>query len=162
LKPALIGTWACSGLETGFTIHQRLVPSFGDGAVRCTIEGVLPYNKHYPVWLEAPGMQYTLFRARTGRRTIGYLVASEAWNGLASIDDLAVDASARGHGAARKLVEAALDWARQQGLPGVMLETQDTNVPACRLYERCGFRLEGFDRKLYAAQPGVEGETALI
>lgn len=28
---------------------------------------------------------------------------------------------------------------------GVMLETQNVNVPACQLYARCGFVLGGFD-----------------
>jgi streptothricin acetyltransferase len=53
-------------------------------------------------------------------------------------------------------------WARDRSQAGIRLETQDTNVAACRLYERCGFVLGGFDRHLYAALPGSAGETALF
>jgi hypothetical protein len=36
-----------------------------------------------------------------------------------------------------------------RGLPGIMLETQDICVAACRFYERYGFELGGSDRLLY-------------
>ena len=42
-----------------------------------------------------------------------------------------------------------------------MLETQDNNVPACRLYERCGFQLRGFDTHLYKGHDPATGEIAL-
>lgn len=46
-------------------------------------------------------------------------------------------------------------------LPGVMLETQDNNVGACRLYEACGFEIGGFDRKLYRGIADVGEEVAV-
>jgi streptothricin acetyltransferase len=46
-------------------------------------------------------------------------------------------------------VAQAVAWARGRGLTGIMLETQNINVAACRLYERCGFVLGGFDACLY-------------
>jgi streptothricin acetyltransferase len=52
-------------------------------------------------------------------------------------------------------------WARDRQLAGVMLETQNNNVAACRLYESCGFQLGGFDRCLYQGlHPGTH-EIAL-
>ena len=52
-------------------------------------------------------------------------------------------------------------WARTQQLAGVMLETQNNNVAACRLYESGGFQLVGFDRCLYRGlHPGTD-EIAL-
>jgi ribosomal protein S18 acetylase RimI-like enzyme len=42
----------------------------------------------------------------------------------------------------------AIEWAKHQNFPGITLETQDNNVPACKFYEKCGFVLGGFD--LYA------------
>jgi len=44
---------------------------------------------------------------------------------------------------------------------GVMLETQDDNVPACTLYQSCGFVLSGFDRNIYKAINPHTKETAL-
>jgi RimJ/RimL family protein N-acetyltransferase len=42
-----------------------------------------------------------------------------------------------------------------------MLETQDNNVPACRLYARCGFQLRGFDTHLYKGDDPSTDEIAL-
>lgn len=59
------------------------------------------------------------------------------------------------------LMERAVEWAKSKGFPGMMLETQSNNVAACRLYERCGFMLGGFDSYLYKAlDPGTD-EIAL-
>jgi hypothetical protein len=38
----------------------------------------------------------------------------------------------------RALIDRAIDWAKDRELPGLMLETQNDNVPACLFYERCG------------------------
>jgi streptothricin acetyltransferase len=62
----------------------------------------------------------------------------------------------------------AIGWARERGLPGVMLESQNIplagtfrNGAACRLYESCGFVLGGFDSYLYrGVMPGTR-EIAL-
>ena len=48
-----------------------------------------------------------------------------------------------------------------QGFPGVTLETQDNNVPACMLYEKCGFVLTGFDLYAYRNFPEARNEIAL-
>ena len=57
---------------------------------------------------------------------------------------------------AKNLFCQAKQWARERNLAGIMLETQNNNVSACKFYERCGFRLEGFDQYLYK---GVNLET---
>lgn len=63
---------------------------------------------------------------------------------------------------ARSLVDQALAWARDGGMPGIRLETQSNNVGACRFYVRCGFVLGGHDRCLYQAlHPGTR-EVALF
>ncbi len=46
-------------------------------------------------------------------------------------------------------MQEAIAWARSKQLPGIMLETQNINVAACRFYESCGFKLGGMDRFLY-------------
>jgi ribosomal protein S18 acetylase RimI-like enzyme len=58
-------------------------------------------------------------------------------------------------------VQQAIAWAQDRQLPGVMLETQNINVAACRLYERCGFTLGGFDRYLYQGLHPDTEEIAL-
>jgi ribosomal protein S18 acetylase RimI-like enzyme len=84
------------------------------------------------------------------------------WNQFAYIEDLAVNPDFRGLGIGRKLIERAIQWARENNFPGVMLETQDDNVPACTLYASCGFRLSGFDRDVYKAINPNTREAALF
>jgi ribosomal protein S18 acetylase RimI-like enzyme len=64
-------------------------------------------------------------------------------------------------GIGRRLLEHGIQWARENEFPGVMLETQDDNVPACTLYQSCGFVLSGFDRNVYKAINPNTRETAL-
>ena len=62
----------------------------------------------------------------------------------------------------QRLIQQAFRWAKDNGLPGIRLETQTTNVAACRFYLRQGFTLGGYDRHLYEGlSPGTR-ETALF
>jgi ribosomal protein S18 acetylase RimI-like enzyme len=54
-----------------------------------------------------------------------------------------------------------MEWARDKGCPGMMLETQNNNVAACRFYESCGFELGGFDAYLYKGLNRTTDEIAL-
>ena len=53
-----------------------------------------------------------------------------------------------------KLFDAVADWGREEGMRLLKIETQNTNVPACRFYQRMGARLGGLQRHAY------EGENA--
>ncbi|RYP11469.1 hypothetical protein DL765_007778 [Monosporascus sp. GIB2] len=52
---------------------------------------------------------------------------------------LAVASTYRGHGIATSLVKMAIDAMAERKADEVILETEETNVPAMRLYERLGF-----------------------
>jgi peptide alpha-N-acetyltransferase len=52
---------------------------------------------------------------------------------------LAVSSSHRGHGVATALVRKAIDAMAERNADEVVLETEETNTPAMRLYERLGF-----------------------
>lgn len=52
---------------------------------------------------------------------------------------LAVAAASRGKGIATSLVLKAIDAMAKQSADEIVLETEETNVPAMRLYERLGF-----------------------
>ena len=47
-------------------------------------------------------------------------------------------------------------WSRKKNLPGMMLETQNNNLGACRLYERCGYVMGGIDQLRYR---GIDPQT---
>lgn len=55
------------------------------------------------------------------------------------IHDLLVDDEARGGGAGARLVEAAVEWLRAQGMPRVLLWTAAQNDTARKLFEAHGF-----------------------
>jgi ribosomal protein S18 acetylase RimI-like enzyme len=64
------------------------------------------------------------------------------WTGAddANLEDLFVSAEARGSGLGRELVEAALERARERGCARILLDTNESNEAALRLYESVGFR----------------------
>lgn len=52
---------------------------------------------------------------------------------------LAVASSFRGHGIATALVRKAIDAMAKRKADEIVLETEETNIPAMRLYEQLGF-----------------------
>lgn len=56
------------------------------------------------------------------------------------IDSVAVDSSFGGRGIGTKLIQQAIDHAREIGIPQVTLNVDQTNPAAGRLYERLGFK----------------------
>jgi len=144
-------------LDASFTVTQELRPYFIEGRFGYDVVAVEPYRKSYDDEEETDG---ELFIARLDGRPAGAIVLAEAWNGYARIDNILVDANLRRAGVATALLHHAADWCRERGLPGLMLETQDNNVAACKLYERFGFHLGGFDTHLYGA--AAPGEIALF
>ncbi|KAH8157584.1 hypothetical protein CIB48_g10658 [Xylaria polymorpha] len=52
---------------------------------------------------------------------------------------LAVSSAFRGNGIATALVQKAIDAMAQRHADEIVLETEETNIPAMRLYERLGF-----------------------
>lgn len=103
----------------------------------------------------------TVFFAEVDGKLAGRVKMLKWWNQFAYVEDLVVNPDYRGMGIGRRLLECGIQWAREQGHPGVMLETQDDNVPACTLYASCGFVLGGLDRNVYKAINPDTKETAL-
>jgi ribosomal-protein-alanine N-acetyltransferase len=69
-----------------------------------------------------------------------------------------VDPQVRRRGIGGMLVHAALNWARDLRADEIRLEVRESNTGAVRLYERCGFKMEGRRRAYYADLP----EDALL
>ncbi len=84
-----------------------------------------------------------LFAAEAEGRIVGLLTlvwyevpsGRKAW-----IEDVVVDAEARGRGIGRELVEAALRCAREQGIEKLMLTSSEHRKAAHALYRRMGFQ----------------------
>lgn len=72
---------------------------------------------------------------------------------VAVLWDLRVRQTSRGTGVGGALFKAAENWATARGCRQLKVETQDINVPACRLYAKEGCRLESVEHGAYRELP---------
>ncbi len=72
---------------------------------------------------------------------------------LATLRDIRVHPDWQRRGLGRLLMQTVIMWARNEGLAELQIETQDVNVPACRLYETMGCVLRAVREGAYAAHP---------
>jgi ribosomal-protein-alanine N-acetyltransferase len=97
-------------------------------------------------------------RAMVGRSLAGFIVSRIAAD-EAEILSVAVAASRRGKGLARRLLDLNLRRLAGLGARAVFLEVDEANEPARRLYRRTGFREVGRREGYY---PDTKSSTALI
>jgi len=158
---------ALAACDFSFEVRQELQPPFDAFSLERVRTLASPYRKSYgfsraELLKALDDSERAVFFAKKEEEAIGYLIVSRCWSGFAIIDDIAVDSRYRGRGVARRLMDQALAWTRDGGMPGVRLETQSNNVGACCFYARSGFVLGGHDRCLYQAlHPGTR-EVALF
>lgn len=145
-------------------VKSRLVLGIENEKLVYTIAPVEAYERE----VHAEDVDYgfdddgpTIFFAQVDGSLAGRIKMLRWWNQFAYVDDIVVNPEYRGLGIGRSLLERGIQWARENNFPGVMLETQDDNVPACTLYQSCGFVLSGFDRNVYKAINPHTKETAL-
>jgi GNAT superfamily N-acetyltransferase len=103
--------------------------------------------------------------ANTGLANTGPAGLAGAYveDGVADLVSMWVRPSARGLGAGEALVEAAASWARAHGFGSLSLWVTESNAPARRLYERCGFTPTGESQPLPSdpALPEIRMSRAL-
>lgn len=73
-------------------------------------------------------------------RIVGMVTVADK-GGVGDIGLIAADASVRGQKLGIALVRAAQEWTRKRGLKRAQVVTQGTNTAACRLYEKCGYKI---------------------
>lgn len=86
-----------------------------------------------------------------GAVIVGFIVArclSDEWE----IENVVVEEEHRKRGVGSSLVRGLLVEAGKAGVASVILEVRESNLPALRLYESIGFKLEG-RRKNYYPDP---------
>jgi len=83
----------------------------------------------------------------------------EAWNNTVFLWNLMIDLDYRQKGLGRRLWHRGLEYAAKVEARAIMIETQNTNVAACRFYLRMGCQLAGFHEAHYA-NDGADSETA--
>lgn len=85
--------------------------------------------------------EHAAFAVLLDGRPVGLISAQHETPESVYLYSLWLDPDARGHGVARGLLEAALDWARGQRAQTVTLRVAADNAVARGVYEKAGFRI---------------------
>jgi GNAT superfamily N-acetyltransferase len=145
----------------------------GLGGIRLVEEAVAePYLKDWPIDGPDEGPVQWARRWDTsdwailsayldGRRVGGVVLAvhnGDMWflrrrSDTAALWDIRVDWDYRGQGIGHALFNQLIELARRRGYRRLMIETQNTNVAACRFYARQGCYLGAFERHAYEDWP---------
>ena len=138
-----------------FDVIGGIIPAFQNGEWSFT-EYLLdkPYEKFYGIedlnyseYINNPNQ--TIYLCYSGDECVGQIEIKVNWNRFALIRDIAVAKTARGKGVGRALIEKAIEWAKHKNLCGLVLETQDFNLTACRFYHKVGFTIGAVDTMMY-------------
>jgi ribosomal protein S18 acetylase RimI-like enzyme len=122
------------------TIDDELVEAFNRLIPQLSSSSPPPSHDHLAALVASEDT--VLFVARVDGRILGSLTlafyriptGTKAW-----IEDVVVDAEARGRGVGELLNRAALDEARSRGAKDVSLTSRPSREAANRLYQRIGF-----------------------
>lgn len=158
-------------LDAGFVVHERLhllrhdlrlMPSARgrptttfrlrrgrrtdrDGALRVDAAAFSPFWRFDARGLEdaRAATPSSRFRVIAGDEVVGYAVTGRAGS-IGYLQRLAVRPDHHHRGFGHALVLDALQWARRRGATSVLVNTQETNGDAVRLYEGMGFAREAY------------------
>ncbi|PFP27532.1 GNAT family N-acetyltransferase [Bacillus sp. AFS073361] len=88
-----------------------------------------------------------VFLAVEGNHTVGFVQLYPTFSSVSMkrswvLNDLYVKEQYRGKGAGEQLINRAIQFAKETGAKGIMLETGKENHNAQRLYEKIGFEKE--------------------
>ena len=139
-----------------FTIFVKIIPEF-IGGNWAFMEELFeePYEYKYPIdnedyseYINSNDKKIFLFYEKNN--CVGQIILKKYWNKNTYIQDICVAKNCRNKGIGYKLMDKAVEWTKMNGLKGIMLETQDVNIIACKFYKKYGFILGGVDTMLYS------------
>jgi len=119
-------------------------------------EGPTRWARHFDV------ANWGLISAHEAGRSVGGAVVAFNTAGVSMLDgrsdlavlwDIRVRPEVRSSGTGSLLFQAVEAWGRDRRCRTLKIETQNTNVPACRFYRRMGCTLGAIDRFAYADLP---------
>jgi len=102
------------------------------------------FERLYKIWIQksvTKTVADTVLVIKKNDKLVGMVTVGEK-NSYGYIGLLAVDESMRGKNIGISLVYAAQKCAAKKGLKFAQVVTQEDNVAACRLYEKCGYLIE--------------------
>ncbi|MDC0715902.1 GNAT family N-acetyltransferase [Nannocystis bainbridge] len=126
----------------------------------------VPFAKTYPAetLLEAAATASFAVVAEAAAGGLAGFTAVQLrpWNRSAELSALFVAPDSRGQGLGRALMLAAIEFARGERVRCLTLETQCTNAPAIRFYQRAGFQFCGVHTALYDPATVAPEEAAVF
>jgi GNAT superfamily N-acetyltransferase len=151
-------------LTAGFEVHERLhllahdLVSMPEGPAVALRRGrradrpaalAVDARAFEPFWrLDDSGLDEAMsatpssrFRVADDGRIHGYAVTGRAAR-RGFLQRLAVDPDRQGHGTGTALIADSLRWMKRRGVDRAVVNTQERNVGAVRLYEHLGFRIQ--------------------
>ena len=156
--------------RTVFDVHQGI-----EGFTLSERESPGGYHKDYDAiedprrWVtEFDVSHWAMLAAFRGARRVGGAIAAHRSPGIQLLEgrddlvvlwDIRVAPAASRTGVGSALVSRVEDWARIRHCCELKVETQNTNVSACRFYQSQGFRLSEANRDAY---PGLPEDVQLI
>ena len=160
------------------SVLECVVPQHGLGGIVFVERDLhVPYVKDYDaipgegplLWPEQfDTSRWSLFLAREAGEVAGGAAVAFGSAGMAMLEgrgdlavlwDIRVARASRRAGVGSALFAAACRWSADQGARELKVETQNTNVPACRFYESRGCRLGAVNLR---ACPLLPGEAQLL
>ncbi|MGZ9585683.1 GNAT family N-acetyltransferase [Paenibacillus marinisediminis] len=141
-----------------FIVFGRIIPKYENDTWTYTEEIYSePYEKQYAnddidiSYIEK--QDRAVFLYYNDDKCVGQIRLRSHWNGYVFIEDIAVAQEWRHKGVGTSLLEKAAEWAKQNQHIGLMLETQDVNLSACRFYAKNKFIIGAVDTMLYSNFP---------
>ncbi len=149
--------------EQGFALSERRLEAPHEKDYDAMAgEGPLQWGRRFDL------SKWAFFTARFADRIVGGAAVAFDTPGLAMLEerrdlavlwDIRVAPDARGQGVGSALFRKVEEWAQLHACRQLKIETQNTNVRACRFYERQGCRLQAINR---AAYPELPAEIQLL
>ena len=136
-----------------FEMPGKLIPSLRDGVwsyrteANETVETMVFPDENYD--FEVLSQNSVIFGAYEDGKCIGVAIFQDYWLKYMYLYDLKVNSAARGKGIGKALIRAGLNTARERGYIGLYTQAQDNNLNACMFYLKAGFRIGGFDNRVY-------------
>lgn len=156
-------------IDDQFEVDSILLLMATEHSIQYSVREVFPYEKKYSEnqddlldlqkYINHPDQ--AIFLAIDGADIVGMVLVRRNWNKFAYVEDIKVDRKNRRHGIGRLLMDEVKNWSQDNDLAGIMLETQNNNVSACKFYERYGFIIGGFDKFVYKGINHLTEEVAI-
>jgi ribosomal protein S18 acetylase RimI-like enzyme len=103
--------------------------------------------------VENPNEEYKLFVAEQDDKIVGFSrVHFYKWNRSAYVINLLVDMGYRRRGIGTLLLKIMEEFAKEKKARVLMFDTAVDNIPALNLYLKSGFRICGYNDKLYESE----------